>query len=107
VRHTWTPCDAVRPRVEREVKVGRVDLLGFVYRVASGRAYVSFGFESPIAVGAKWVHEAGEEVRKGYAATWASWREEVGIRRVDGRWRSGRKGAEDVGVFGGVSCHQH
>lgn len=96
--------------MEREIEVGWVDLLGFISRLASNRAWVSFGFEYPFTMGperGEGVHEAGKEVPKGYAATWASWREEVGIRRVDGGWRSGWKGVEDVGVFGGIGCHQH
>ena len=96
--------------MEREVEVEWVDLLGFITRLGPDRAYISSELEYPLVVGVKWgerVHEAGEEIRKGYAATWASWREEVGIHRVDCGWRSGWKGAKDVGVFDGVGCYQH
>ena len=80
-----------------------MDLLDFIPHFVSDRVYVS----RPFAVGterSERVFEVGEEVRKGYAAAWASRSEEVGIHRVDGGRGSGRKGVEDVGVFDGVGC---
>lgn len=100
-------CDAARARVEREVEVER---MGVIAHLASDRACVPRELESSFAVRVKRVervHEAGEEVRKGYAATRASWREEVGIYGVDGGWRGGGKRSKDVGVFSGVGCYQH
>ena len=93
--------------MEREVEVGRVDLLGFISHFAPDRPHVPRELEDPVAVRGQSVHEAGEEVRKGYAATWASWCEEVGIRGADDGWRSGWKGVEDVGIFYGAGHYQH
>lgn len=93
--------------MEREVEAARVDFLDFVAHRAAGRDRFSRDLERPVAVGAERrqrVHEVREEVREGYAATRASWREEVGICRVDGGRGSCRKGLEDVGVFDGIGC---
>ena len=67
-------------------------LFGLVSRLAPDPAYVSCELEYPSAVGAEWgerVHQVGDEIREGDEAAWAPWREEAGIRGVDGGWGSG------------------
>jgi len=107
MRQARTPYNAVRTRVEREVEVERVDFLDFVPRHAPRRTHILCELAYPVAFGGEPIYEAGEAVRKGYAATWAPWREEVGIRGVDVGWRGSWKGVEDVGVFYGAGHHQH
>ena len=107
MRQAWAPCDVVRTRVEREVEVGWVDLLGFIPRLGSDRPHISRELGDPVVLRGEPVHEASEEVRKGYAATWTSWFEKVGIHGVDDGWRNSWKGIENVSVFYGVGYHQH